>query len=188
MGNYTEVWREIEQRLRAALSLLHADAPVAAANVDGATIEWLDHNEFELALDELRIGAEDAGLLRRRFWEELLTAAMLMRLEHQFLQIAEGIVGLEPHAFGATGEPPRVWCDFNGMIEPTLYSINAVGTALDMARLRLPVALGQQLVLYSADENEGAPAWLLVDAELLEYPPWGLVAKVLPESFRWERR
>jgi hypothetical protein len=131
-------------------------------------------------------GADEAASLRRRFWEELLTAAMLMQLERQFLQIAEHVVGLEPHAFGVTGEPPRVWCDFNGMIEPTLCSINAVGTALDMARLRLPVALGQQLVLYSADEDEGAPAWLVVDAEIIEHPPWGLVARIDPASFRSE--
>ena len=148
MTTYTELWREIEARLGAAFALLRADAPAVAARRDVGFRNWLDHNELELALDELLDGAqEDSPVLRRRFWEELATAAMRMTLQRQFLEIAGRIPNLEPHIFGTGQSPPYVYCDFNGLIETDIYSLNGIGTALDFARLRMIPSASQDLVL-----------------------------------------
>ena len=41
--------------------------------------EWLDHNELELALDELEALAE-VNAVQRAFWESMLSAADEMKL------------------------------------------------------------------------------------------------------------
>lgn len=190
MAKYSELWRNIETRLTAASRLMRVDAPAAAEKVSSAFQDWLAHNELELALDQLLDGVPENGpSLRRRFWEEVLTAAMLMRLEYQFLEIADHIPDLEPHTFVGRPGPPRIWCDFNGLIEESIYSLDAVGTALDMARLCLVPEPGQHVILYDTDaEEDGAPTWLLADAQIVDHPPWGLVAKTHPASFRREGR
>jgi hypothetical protein len=114
---------------------------------------------------------------------------MLMGLKRQFLQIASRIPDLEPHVFGTEYQPMRVSCDFNGFIKPNVFSLNAVGTALDFARLSVLPVLGQRLVLYDTDaENDGTPTWLIADAQIIELESWGLVARTDPKSFRWEPR
>jgi hypothetical protein len=187
---YAQLWRVIEVRLRAAFSLMHADAPALANGIASSFESWLSHNELELALDELLDAADDASSgLRRRFWEELLTAAMHMRLAPQFARLADRIEGLEPHIFSVDQDPPHVSCDFNGFIESDVYSLDSVTTALDFARLRRIPNPGQRVVLYDADDViDGATIWLLVDAEIVEFPPWGLVAKADRGSYRQAKR
>lgn len=83
---------------------------------------------------------------------------------------------------------PRIFCDFNGGIEDDLYSLEAAGTLVDLARLGLSLHVGLRLTLYDCDElDNGAPAWVLADAVVIERPTWGLVAKV-ESPFRWEPR
>ena len=90
--SYTKLWREVEARLLAASGLMQADAPKIYERLAPQFNEWLAHNELALALDELLYGAEDENaVLRRRFWEELATAAMRMTLGSQFLRIADRI-------------------------------------------------------------------------------------------------
>jgi len=187
---YTELWREIKARLLAASALMRADAPALHGRLTAEFRSWLEHNELELALDELLAGAEDGGvILRRRFWEELGTAAMRMTLEQQFLRIAERIADLEPHIFGTEHSPPYVCCDFNGLIETDVYSLNGVGTALDFARLRILPRASQRLILYDADiGSDGTPTWLLASALVAEHEPFGLVAQVSPNSYRSQPR
>jgi hypothetical protein len=187
---YTELWREVEQRLLAASALMRADAPALSAQVDFEFRDYLEHNELELALDELLWGAETGeAVLRRRFWEELATAAMRMSLKEQFLRIADRIPGLEPHIFGTKQETPYIYCDFNGRISADVYSLNGVGTALDFARLRIVPCASQTVILYDGDSDEdGAQTWLLANAVITACEPFGLVAKVGRDSFRWEPR
>jgi hypothetical protein len=183
---YTGLWHEVDRWLRATSDLMRADLPALHARLEGAFREWLDHNELELALDELLNAAEsDDGALRRRFWEQLAVAAMRMRLEAQFLRIVDRIPNLEPHIFGTEQSPPYVYCDYNGMIETGVYSLNGVGTALDFARLRAVPSASQRLILYDADsEDDGSPTWLLANALVVEHEPFGLVAKVARDTFR----
>ncbi len=168
---------------------MQADAPAVAAQIDSELRGWLEHNELELALDELLAGAYDSkAVLRSGFWNDLLTAAMLMGLKRQFLKIAARIP-LGPHPFGAHESLPHIYCDMNGFIEKDVYCLDGVGTALDFARLNFLPAPEQDVVLYEYDQEEdGAPSWLLANAHLTEHPPWGLVAKVDPSSYRWQRR
>ena len=190
MTVYTKLWDEIYGRLRAAFFLMKADSPTTANEITAHFQEYLDQNEFELALDELLSGMnETSDTLRRRIWEESLTAAMLMGLELQFHHIVERINELEPYIFDLNSESPRVYCDFNGFIQPDIYSLDGVGTALDFARLRQLPKPGQHIILYDADANEdGTPSWLLADAQIVELESYGLVAKVTPKSYRWEPR
>jgi hypothetical protein len=168
---------------------LHADAPALAADIESSFEAWLAHNELGLALDELLDAADEAApAMRRGFWEELLVAAMRMGTSNEFFRIAERIEGLEPHAFLAHSDPPRIHCDFNGFIERNVYSLNAVATALDFARLRCMPVPQQRVVLYDeVQQRDGSPGWLLADAVLVEIDRWGLVARANPRSFRRER-
>ena len=190
MNNDPEIWQQIRGRLNAAAGFLHLAAPEAYAKLESAFRNRTDQDEYEPALDALISGAEEAGLpLRRRFWEELLVAAMLMRLEKQFSHITSRIVNLEPHIFGPSASPPHLYCDFNGYIESDVYCLDGVGTALDAARLCLMLKEGLRLILYDADLGDNRePEWLLADAELVEYPGYGLVAKAEPGSYRWIKR
>jgi hypothetical protein len=190
MTDYSELWRQIESRLRSATMLLAADN-VALANKLGAEVgEWLNHNELELALDQLLAVLDDGhAAVRRRVWDELAVSALLMRLNRQFILIADRIPDLGPHVLGAEHEPPYVQCDFNGRISDELYSLNSVGTALDFARLRLVPYRSQDLILYDEDADEdGTPTWLTAAARLVEHQPFGLVACVPPGSFRTRPR
>jgi hypothetical protein len=192
VADYTELWREIETRLLAAVGLLRADNPNLATRIQPGWQGFLDHNELALALDELLYGVGESGdsrALRRRFWEELLTAAMLMRLSRQFALITDHIPDLEPHTFGVDRRPLHVSCDFNGFIERDVFSLNSVGTALDFARLRLLPAASLRVVLYDADADDGGmPTWLMANADIAEHERWGLIAKADPKSFRTEPR
>lgn len=84
---------------------------------------------------------------------------------------------------------PRIFCDFNGLIEQNHYSLDSVGTREDLANLGLQLLVGMSVLLYDYDAFEsGEPAWLLADAEIVELPGWGLVARTDDRSFRWEPR
>jgi hypothetical protein len=187
---YSQLWVEVTERIRAACSLMRADDPEAAAQVSARLEEWLDHNELELALDELIAGADEAKVtLRRRFWEELLTAALRMQLRPQFSVLTQKIVDLEPYLFDSNEQPLFVYCDFNGALEANLYSLNSIGTALDFARLRRVPDEGLRVRLYDGDgQNDGVPTWLVADATVSEREPWVLVVQAEPDSFRWIRR
>ena len=114
---------------------------------------------------------------------------MRMSLKRQFLRIADRIPDLEPHIFGTKHVTPHVYCDFNGLIQAEMYSLNGVGTALDFARLRIVPFASQRLILYDADcGDDGSPTWLLASALVTEHEPFGLVAKVSRESFRSQPR
>ena len=92
---------------------------------------------------------------------------------------------MEPHTFGTEHSPPYVYCDFNGFIETDVYSLNGVGTALDFARPRIVPFASQGLILYAEDgDDAGRPTWLLANARVVEHEPFGLVAKVSPDSYR----
>lgn len=190
MTAYNKLWEEIDGRLRVAFSIVQIDDPMAANIIDAPFHEWLDHNELELALDELIVGADRAtNILRRRYWEELLIAAILMKLERQFHHLISQIDGLEPYLFDVQEKPPHIYCDFNGMIETDLYSLDSVATALDFARLGYLPKPDELIILYDHDiDDDGTPSWMLADAQLIEYEPWGLAAKVTPQSYRWKPR
>lgn len=190
MARYTKLWSEVEARLRAADSLLHATAPTLAADIVSSFEAWLAHHEYGLALDELLDAADEAApAIHRRFWEELLVAAMRMGLSNEFFRIAGHVDALEPQAFPGQSDPPRVYCDFNGFIERDVYSLNSIETALDFARLRCMPAPQQRVVLYGeVQQRDGTPGWLLADAVLVEVERWGLVARANSRSFRREHR
>jgi len=71
----------VREQLNAAARSL--PTPVRSGE-DGGTIEafhgWLDHNELELALDELEM-LGNANEVPDDFWSRLATAAQLMELE-----------------------------------------------------------------------------------------------------------
>jgi hypothetical protein len=184
--SYAGLWRQVEGRLNAAYGLLRADAPEVATSVEPTVRDWLEHNELGLALDTLLDVAGDArSMVRRRFWEELLVAALRMGLERQFLRIADRITDLEPPVFAPVDLHMCVYCDFNGAIESDRYSLDSVGTALDFARARRIPVSQQTLTLYDYDSaDDGGPTWLMAEAVILEHEPLGLVAQVNPLSFR----
>ena len=74
-------------QLSRAASLL-PESP--SLGVDGGTLSrfqgWLEHNELELALDEL-IDLGESNPVPQGYWEELLNAARGMSLESQAKQI-----------------------------------------------------------------------------------------------------
>jgi len=76
----SEKWKITRQYLQQALSLL-PDDPVCIET--GGSVEafrdWLDHNELELALDELEMLAE-SNPVRPEFWAAMLSAADEMGL------------------------------------------------------------------------------------------------------------
>lgn len=75
------LWAQVSQQLEGAARLLPSSA---RPSDDGGTIEafrdWLDHNELELALDELELLGE-ANDVPGDYWRHLATAGGLMKLE-----------------------------------------------------------------------------------------------------------
>jgi hypothetical protein len=85
--------------------------------------------------------------------------------------------------------PPRVFCDFNNYVDRGIYSLNAIGSKADLERLGTAVVEGQPVVFYDYDGFEnGEPAWLLADGVVALDSEIGLIARIDPESFRWEPR
>lgn len=80
-----ESWERTRAHLSRAAALLPA-SPVESD--EGGRVdryhEWLDHNELELALDELE-GIGDNNVVPRAFWGHLRDAAREMGLEHRVL-------------------------------------------------------------------------------------------------------
>ena len=76
-----ESWKRTTRHLLAAMDELPAEIPHMD---DGWSLarcqEWLDHNELELAFDELEGIGDEMGC-SRRFWQELLAAAENMGLD-----------------------------------------------------------------------------------------------------------
>ena len=84
---------------------------------------------------------------------------------------------------------PRVFCDFNNYVARDTYSLHATGSRADLERLGTAVVEGQPVVFYDYDGFEsGEPAWLLADGVVAVDSEFGLVARIDPESFRWEPR
>lgn len=84
---------------RTRAHLANAFAQLPASPVDGEAggavqryREWLDHNELELALDELEMLGE-LNDVDRRFWEFLLRAATEMKLSDHALRYRERVSG-----------------------------------------------------------------------------------------------
>lgn len=75
------LWAQVSQELEGAARLLPSPAQKGD---DGGTIEafhdWLEHNELELALDELELLGE-ANEVPDDFWLHLATAAGFMKLD-----------------------------------------------------------------------------------------------------------
>ncbi|HKV12229.1 MAG TPA: hypothetical protein VJ725_29055, partial [Thermoanaerobaculia bacterium] len=75
------LWAEVRQRLEAAARLL--PNPVRSGD-DGGTLaafyDWLEHNELELAFDELEMLGE-ANDVPDDYWLQLAAAARAMKLE-----------------------------------------------------------------------------------------------------------
>jgi hypothetical protein len=76
-----QLWADVRRDFDRARALL----PVPAAEVEGSAArlaEWLDHNELELALNELEAMGEDNSA-PPGYWEHLRSAAERMGLaEH----------------------------------------------------------------------------------------------------------
>lgn len=77
-------------RTRAHLNNAFAQLPALPKDSDkggsaGNYREWLDHNELELALDELEMLGEANGA-GRKFWELLLSAAIEMKLNKHIMR------------------------------------------------------------------------------------------------------
>jgi len=84
---------------------------------------------------------------------------------------------------------PRVYCDFNDRIDRTTYGLRVKGTLSDLEGQRLRLTPGLELTLYDHDSFEnGDAAWIVADAVVVTEPAVGLVARVDPETFRWEPR
>jgi hypothetical protein len=83
---------------------------------------------------------------------------------------------------------PRVQCDFNKMLDEDVFSLSTLGTKRDLERIGLALTVGLELELYDLDEDETGECLLVADAEVVDIAPWGLVARVNPDSFRSEPR
>lgn len=81
--NLEESWNITRRHLQAARSLLPSNLE---ENTEFGILqkfdEWLDHNELELALDELE-GLGELNDCTTAYWKELLDAAENMKLEKQ---------------------------------------------------------------------------------------------------------
>ena len=81
----------------------------------------------------------------------------------------------------------RVWCDFNGEVEPDAFRLEYAGTKRDLAEHGAALRAGLELVLCMEDElSDGRPALLVVDAVVEAHPRFGFIARVRPESWRHE--
>ncbi len=82
------LWKDVTARLEGARALLPA---AAVAGPEGASIgsyrEFMEHNELELALDELEL-LGDANPVPDDFWRGLLAAAELMKLDRRAQRIS----------------------------------------------------------------------------------------------------
>jgi DNA-binding transcriptional regulator/RsmH inhibitor MraZ len=74
-----EQWRITEEWLRRASSLIVVNSS-SKDNRLGAFDEYLSHNEFGLALEELEEAATRSPQ-GRRFWDAMVQAAMSMKLD-----------------------------------------------------------------------------------------------------------
>ena len=80
---------------------------------------------------------------------------------------------------------PRVYCDFNHGIDEHTFGLVKLGTKADLARLQLKPREGLEVTLYDLDtDDDGASAWLEVDAVVVHVPEVGWAAKVEPGGFR----
>jgi hypothetical protein len=97
------LWEAVRRDFDRARSLL----PVRPAEVEGSLDrlgEWLDHNELELALDELESLGED-NTAPPKFWEALRSAAERMRLTERADRLGRRAAGDAER--GAAPDRPR---------------------------------------------------------------------------------
>jgi hypothetical protein len=87
-GTLEESWRRTRGHLDAAARLLPA-APKRGSEGGSfaAYLDWLEHNELELALDELLLLGE-ANSVVTEFWQALLDTANEMKLDARAAHIS----------------------------------------------------------------------------------------------------
>lgn len=83
-----ESWTRTRSHLGQALALLPANL---VESVEGGRLdqylEWIEHNELGLALDELE-GLGEINPVSRQFWAFLLSAALEMKLDEHVTRMA----------------------------------------------------------------------------------------------------
>ncbi len=81
MNKYQHIWDEIIKLLVEARGFLHVNNSLAEEINDSEFVEYLEHNELELALNELE-KFSDSFEVPKQFWQCLIKAANLMELKN----------------------------------------------------------------------------------------------------------
>ena len=82
---------------------------------------------------------------------------------------------------------PRVYCDFNGLVDEDTYALDSQGTLDDMQRLGLELKEGLALTLWADDvDDEGNDDNLLVDGVVAKHENFDWVARVDARTWRHE--
>ena len=81
---------------------------------------------------------------------------------------------------------PLIYCDFYGGVQIDTHRLDCSATTRGVEQLGITLVAGMSVTLYDFDGfDAGEPAWIVADAEVVELPNWGLVAKMDSGSFRW---
>jgi hypothetical protein len=84
---------------------------------------------------------------------------------------------------------PRIFCDFNWLVETDTYGLNTAGSRADFTYAGITPMAGLAITVYDADEGDGGePLWLVADATVVTLSSSVLGAHVDPESWRHEPR
>ncbi len=73
-------WEKSEEILRAAFNLLPPNSVDALRTTKKLFLRFLDHNELELAMEQLE-GLGEANKVGNEFWEQMILAAENMALD-----------------------------------------------------------------------------------------------------------
>jgi hypothetical protein len=88
-----------------------------------------------------------------------------------------------------TAATPKIFCDFNKLIDDNVYSLEAIGSRDDIAKSAVALRAGVPIIVYEADyDSAGNPVWLTADAVVVDLGPVGWGARVDPQSWRNEPR
>ncbi len=88
MNQFQEIWNEVEELLKEARSYLDIDQSSLSELDDSEFLEYLKHNELELALDELE-AISDSFEPPKKFWQCLIKSANLMGLKEHAKRYVE---------------------------------------------------------------------------------------------------
>ena len=80
MSNLKEIWGEVTNLLQEARGYLSPESSLIEEINDSEFRSYLEHNELELALDEIERLSDDFEPLPREFWQCLVKAANRMEL------------------------------------------------------------------------------------------------------------